>query len=107
MKAQMLSKEKMDHLFNHILDGFKSSAQGLLFLKRDRLISDQEYTDLLEKNAQRVIERIEEFKISNRLMSVFFACLFLYMQVSDEGLDMRRSRRTRSRRRNETEQVEL
>lgn len=101
----MLSKEKMDLLFHHILDGFKSSAQGLLFLKRDHIISDQEYTELLEKNAQRVIERIEEFKIINRLLSVGFAMLFLWMQANDEALDMRRTRRSRTRRRNETEQV--
>lgn len=105
MRATMLSKEKMDLLFHHILDGFKSSAQGLLFLKRDHIISDQEYTELLEKNAQRVIERIEEFKIINRLLSVGFAMLFLWMQANDEALDMRRTRRSRTRRRNETEQV--
>ncbi len=101
----MLSKEKVNMLFHHILDGFKSSAEGLLFLKRDRIIDEKEYVELLEKNAQRLIERIEEFKITNRILSVGFAMLFMWMQVSDQGLDMRRTRRTRTRRRNETEQT--
>lgn len=107
MKATMLSRKKVELLFHHILDGFRSSAEGLLFLKRDRLISDKEYIALLEKNAHRLIERIDEFKLTNQILSVGFALLFTWMQVSDQGLDMRRSRRTRSRRRNETEQVEL
>lgn len=101
----MLSKEKVETLFHHILDGFKSSAEGLLFLKRDRLIDEKEYTELLEKNAARLIDRIEEFKVTNRILSFGFAMLFAWMQVSGEDLDMRRARRTRSRRRNETEQV--
>lgn len=105
MKATMLSKEKVNLLFHHILDGFKSSAEGLLFLKRDRIIDEKEYVELLEKNAQRLIERIEEFKLTNKIISVGFAMLFMWMQVSDQTLDMRRTRRTRTRRRNETEQV--
>ncbi len=101
----MLSKRKVEMLFHHILDGFKSSAEGLLFLKRDHLIDEKEYIDLLEKNAHRLIERIEEFKISNRILAIGFAVLFTWMQVNDMGLDMRRTRRSRLRRRNEIENV--
>jgi hypothetical protein len=105
MKATMLSRKKVELLFHHILDGFKSSAEGLLFLKRDHLIDEKEYIELLEKNAHRLIERIEEFKMTNRIVAIGFAMLFTWMQVSDQGLDMRRTSRTRTRRRNETEQV--
>lgn len=101
----MLSKRKVELLFHHILDGFKSSAEGLLFLKRDKLIDEKEYIELLEKNAHRLIERIEEFKVSNRILAVGFALLFTWMQVSDQSLDMRRTRRSRLRRRNEIETV--
>lgn len=101
----MLSKRKVELLFHHILDGFKSSAEGLLFLKRDKLIDEKEYIDLLEKNAHRLIERIEEFKISNQILAIGFAVLFTWMQVNDMGLDMRRTRRSRLRRRNEIENV--
>lgn len=105
MRSTILTKRKIEHLFNHILDGFKSSAEGLKFLRRDGIIQDPEYLELLEKNAERLIERINEFRITHKLMSIFFAGLFTWMQVSGEDLDMRRARRTRSgRRRNETEQ---
>lgn len=100
----MLSKRKVEMLFHHILDGFKSSAEGLLFLKRDHLIDEKEYIELLEKNAHRLIERIDEFKLINKILSVGFAILFTWMQISGEDMDMRRTSRTRTRRRNETEQ---
>jgi hypothetical protein len=105
MRNTILTKHKVEHLFNHILDGFKSSAEGLKFLRRDGIIQDPEYLQLLEKNAERLIERINEFKITHKLMSIFFAGLFIWLQVGNDDLEMRRARRTRSRRRNETEQT--
>ena len=105
MRSTILTKRKIEHLFHHILDGFKSSAEGLKFLRRDGIIQDPEYLELLEKNADRLIERINEFKIIHKLTSVFFAGLFTWCQVGGEDLDMRRASRTRTRRRNETEQV--
>lgn len=105
MKATILTKRKIEHLFNHILDGFKSSAEGLKFLRRDGIIQDPEYLELLEKNADRLLERIHEFKITHKLMSIGFAFLFTWFQIDGEDLDMRRARRTRTRRRNETEQA--
>lgn len=101
----ILTPRKIDHLFNHILGGFKSSAEGLQFLKRDGIISEKEYIELLEKNSERLIARIHEFRITHKLMCVGFAILFTWFQIDGEDLDMRRARRTRTRRRNETEQV--
>lgn len=105
MKATMFSKAKVDYLFHHLLDGFKTTQQGLERIRDEKIITKEEYNELVEKNAKRLIERVNEFKIHNRLISLFFAGLFIWLQVSGEDLDMRRARRTRSgRRRNETEQ---
>jgi hypothetical protein len=107
MKAQMFSKAKVDYLFHHLLDGFKSTQEGLEFVRGEKIVTDAEYHELVEKNAKRLIERIHEFKLANKMISVFFAGLFTWMQVGGEDLDMRRARRTRSgRRRNETEQID-
>jgi len=103
MKATMFSQKKINLLFDHILDGFKQSDAGIRQLKNGGLVSDHEYTELLEKNAQRLIDRINEFKIAQKLVSVFFACMFLWLQVNDQDLEMRRAKRMRVKRRNETE----
>lgn len=105
MKPRMMSKQAMDHLFDHILDGYKSSHEGIVQLKEQGLVSDQEVTDLLKKNSERLIDRIKEFKLVQRLVCVFFALLFGYMQMDCQDLEMRRARRVRARRRNETENV--
>lgn len=101
----MFSDNSVRLLFDHILDGFKSSNDGLRQLKHTGLVKDDEYTVLLEKNAQRLIDRIKEFKIAQKLVSVFFALMFLWLQVNDQDLEMRRAKRTRLRRRNETENI--
>ncbi len=99
LRRTILTPRKIDYLFNHILDGFKSSSEGLQFLKRDGYVSDKEYTDLLEKNADRLISRIHEFKVEHKLLSLFFVFLFTWLQISGEDLDMRRARRVRGGRR--------
>ncbi len=105
MKATMLSKIKAAYLFDHVLDGFESSNKGLKNLKATGLVKEDEYTELMEKNAQRLIDRIKEFKIAQKLVSVFFAIMFLWLQVTDQDLEMRRAKRTRVRRRTESENV--
>lgn len=107
MKPRMMSKPAMDHLFHHILDGHKTSYQGIEDLRKMQLIDEQSYADLLRKNAERLIERINEFKIVHRLTCIFFALMFGYLQIAGEDLEMRRARRVRTRRRNETEQADL
>lgn len=101
----MLSTERARMLFDHILDGFKSSHAGIRQLKEKELIDEGAYIDLLEKNSQRLIDRIHEFKVGQRLVSILFAMMFFWMAISDNDLQMRRSRRMRTRRRNETEQT--
>lgn len=106
MKPRMMSKASMDLLFHHILDGFKVSFQGIEDLYSMGLISALEKAELLAKNSARLITRIQEFKAVEKLLCIFFACLFGYLQISGEDMEMRRARRVRgSRRRNETENV--
>lgn len=99
----LLSSSATDYLFNHILAGYASSHEGLVNLKDKKLVTDKELVELLTKNAERLIRRIIDFKIIERLMCIFFASLFGYMQLNCEDLEMRRSRNGRSRRRQETE----
>ncbi len=106
MKPKMMSKRSMDYLFDHILDGFKTSYQGIMNLKEQRIVGDDEIADLIQKNTERLIERVREFRIHEKLFGVFFACLFGYMQITGEDLEMRRARRAKTRRRDDVEQAE-
>lgn len=101
----MMSKKAMDHLFDHILDGYRSSHEGIVQLKEQGLVTDQEITDLLKKNSERLIDRIKEFKVVHKIVSIGFAVLFSYMQISCTDLDMRRARRLKLRRRQEVENL--
>lgn len=91
MKPKMYSAQSNSLLHDHILDGFHTTHEGLHKLKEDGLVTENEYTELLEKNINRLLQRIREFRITQHMVSVFFAVLFLHMQVSGEDLDMRRS----------------
>lgn len=105
MKPRMMSKAAMDLLFDHILDGFKTTHQGIQDLYTLGLISADELADLLKKNSDRLITRIHEFKAVQKLMCIVFAVMFGYYQVSGEDIEMRRARRVRSRRRSDDEIV--
>jgi len=105
MKAKMYSGKSNSYLHDHIIDGFASSHDGIRNLKKSGLIQEEEYTELLEKNIDRLINRIKEFRLAERVASIFFAGLFLYLQITDEDLEMRRARRVRLRKRNEVESV--
>lgn len=108
MKAHaLLNKHKLELLFDHIIDGFAATRTGISNLYEQGLIGATEYLKLIHQNEERLLARIAEFKIMNKLVSVFFAALFTWMQVGGEEIDMRRSSRTRGRRRNETEQTPL
>lgn len=104
MKNANLSKQKTEYLFDHVLDGFKGSHEGIEQLRAKHIISDEEYTELLVKNSKRLIERIREFKImfleaAKRATCIIFAMMFGYMQVNGDDLDMRKpSRASRSAR---------
>lgn len=99
-----MSKAAMSHLFDHVLDGHAKTHEGINNLRGMNLIDEQTYVDLLKKNAERLISRIIEFKLIHRLVCIFFAALFLYMQITCEDLEMRRGRRgRRGRRKDDTE----
>lgn len=99
-----VSKRSLDYLVDHILGGYKSSHEGIVYAKNKGLLTAEEVADLLAKNGERLISRIIEFKLAERLMGVFFAALFGYMQFTCEDLEMRRTRNgVRMRRRQETE----
>lgn len=103
MKPRMMSKQAMDHLFDHILGGHQSSHEGIIRAKATGLLSDQELTELLKKNSDRLIDRIREFKALQRLTCIFFAVMFGYMQIGCEDLEMRRAKRVSTRRRQGSE----
>lgn len=107
MKPRMMSKSAMDHLFYHILDGFKTTNQGIQDLYAMGTITTHELADLLSKNSDRLVTRIQEFKALEKLVCIIFAVMFGYFQIVGGDLEMRRSRRVRTRRRNETENVIL
>jgi hypothetical protein len=106
MKQTMLSKEKATYLFDHVLDGFRSSHEGIIKLKEAGLIGDDEFAELLQKNSTRLISRVNAFKLGQQVVAVFFAALFFWIQISGEDMDMRRGRRGgRARRKNESKNV--
>jgi len=81
-------------LHDHIIDGFEVTHRGLKQLGH---VTEEEYILLLEKNIHRLVTRIREFRITEKLLSVFFAILFLSMQINGDDLEARRSSRTRTR----------
>lgn len=89
-----MSKNSLEYLFNHIFGGFESSHQGIGQLEQQRLVSDEEIHALIKKNSERLIDRIREFRITEKLTCVFFAVLFGWMQITGSDLEMRRPTRT-------------
>jgi hypothetical protein len=104
MKARILNRKPIDYLFHHILAGFASSYGGLRGIFMDKVIDKDEYIELLEKNCERLIDRLKEFEIAQKLICLFFCCLFTYMQVN--GAELERRGRSGGRRRNDTEMPE-
>ena len=99
-----MSKQNMDYLFDHILGGFEKSHEGIHNLKQQGLVDDHVIKDLLDKNSKRLIDRIKEFKITQKLTCIFFALMFGYMQISGDDIERaRRSRKVNSRKRHEYE----
>lgn len=98
MKPKMMSKHSLEYLFNHILDGFKTSHEGIAQLQQKHLVTDDEIHELIRKNSERLIDRIREFRITEKLTCVFFAVLFGYMQIVNEDISMRKPARVRTGR---------
>ncbi len=93
----MLSDDNANLLFDHILDGFEKSFEGIAELKSQPQVynvTEKDITDLLEKNSKRLIARIKEFKLMLRMACVFFALQFAAIQVNGDELEMRRPARS-------------
>lgn len=105
MKNRTILNPKKIDLMYHLVDGFQVTRLGLKQTLKDGAITLDEYHDLVERNQDRLLDRIKEFRIVNRLLSLVFACLFSYMQINGDDLEMRKAGRTRGRRRNESEQT--
>ena len=83
----ILNPKKIDLLFDHIIGGYVCSRKGIAMLKHEGHIKTlEDYIELVDKNQDRLIARIKEFRIVNRLLSVIFAFLFSYMQVNGDDL---------------------
>lgn len=100
-----LNQQSINHLIDHILGGYKSSHEGIIQLRERRMVTDEELAELLIKNGERLIKRIVEFKIIERLVAIFFAGLFGFLQLTCNDLDMRKARSLRMRRRQNVEVV--
>jgi hypothetical protein len=105
IRARILNRSQIDYLFDHILGRFETSKKHIENALATKLISKAEADSMQAINADTLIKRIKDFRIANRLLSVVFATLFSYMQISGDDLEVRRPSRTRIRRRNETEQT--
>jgi hypothetical protein len=95
-RHKMLSDENAHMLFDHIIDGHTATYHGIKQAKESQLINENEFTTLMEKNTQRLIDRIKEFKLMLRMVCVAFAMLFMAIQVSGDELEIRRPTRTRN-----------
>lgn len=98
-----MEQHTVNKLIDHILGGYKSSHEGIIQLRERRMVTDEELADLLIKNGERLIKRIVEFKIVERLVAIFFAGLFGFLQLTCNDLEMRKGRSLRLRRRSEIE----
>lgn len=96
MKQKMYSAQSNSYLHDHILDGFAASHEGIRNLKDQGIIPEQEYTALLEKNIARLVDRVREFRIMEKMVCIFFAMLFSWMQTGVDDLEMRRPTRSRT-----------
>jgi hypothetical protein len=101
----ILNPKKIDYLMYHLVDGFEVTRRGLKQTLMQGAITLDEYHALVELNQDRLIARIKDFRIVNKLLSLVFAFLFSYMQINGDDMDVRRPQRTRGRRRNDAEQI--
>ena len=75
--ARILNRKPIDYLFDHVLDGFALTRKGLRQALDAKLITIEEYWQLVDANQDRVLERIKQFKIVNKLFSITFASLLI------------------------------
>lgn len=100
---KIISRKKVEHLLYHVVDGFACSQKGIIKLYNDGIITAKEYNDLMAKNLTRLQERIHEFRVVEKMLSLLFACLFTFMAFTSNDGDLYRRGRSgrRARRRDE------
>ena len=84
---------------HHIVDGYISSQQGINDLFKKKLISLKEYTSLMEQNLIRLQQRLHDWRVTEKMLSLLFAALFSFMAfTSNDGELYRRGRSGRKTR---------
>lgn len=103
--TRILNPRQISYLFDHLMDGFAATRLGIIELSRLGIITAEEFVLLILKNEERLLARIAEFKIANRITALLFACIITALQVTGDDLNARRPSRTR--RRNESQTIEI
>jgi hypothetical protein len=107
MKAVMLSKQEVDYVDYHLIDGLDARIKGIVQLQDSNLITLEESHELIVRASMEHVTlwRTFKMKLMAKALCVLFAAMFGYLQISGEDLDMRRSSRKGGRRRSENENV--
>lgn len=105
--SKIISRQKVRHMQHHIVDGYISSQQGINALYKRKLIDLKEYMQLMDLNLARFTERLHEWRVTEKMLSIFFAALFSFMAFTANDGDLyRRGRTARKGRRKDTELIE-
>ncbi len=101
MKAVMLSKKEIEYANYHLHDGLETTLAGLNQLLEAQLITLQEHDELMQKAINRHLKLWRAFTntLVQKTVCIFFAALFVVMQVNGDDVQMRKP--TRGRRRSE------
>jgi hypothetical protein len=104
--TKILSKKQTADLWHHKIDGYESRIKGLRDLRKNGMITEEEYFDYLDRCADNFFYTIKEFKLVHKLTCIVFAVLFTSLQVMSNNIDLiRAGRMGRRGRRHEYEIV--
>jgi hypothetical protein len=96
MKAKMYSAKSNTRL-HKMIDEFFTSNEGIDGLRARAVVKDEEYIKLVQRNIAFFYSRIKEFRLAEKMLSIFFAFLFTWMQVNgDDVEDLRKPTRSRT-----------
>src|SRR5690606_39506698 len=70
LRSKTSTRAAVKYLVHHILGGYQSSHEGLIQLRELGLATDQELVDQFMKNGERLIQRIIEFKLLQRMACI-------------------------------------
>lgn len=97
-----MSKKQAAHFWHHIIDAHEARIKGLRNIRKQGLISHEEFNTFLEKASDELIYKIKEFRLREKLICWIFILTFPCLQVMNLSGDMARRL---GRRRNEYEIV--